>query len=260
MNFIKICIYSVEKGCKYSAGHKKINKVNIFGIICLIQNAEDTSAVIVTLHGWGDDANTNLGWTELYFEPEAGSGSVIIDLSQYYGKDYYNIFAGVCAQPDAKIGDTFAPGFEITNAHLLVNYNGNFSETIDPVSPIPNLPKFEAVAGDECIELSWDPVPFAESYMVKYIDKSLNLKIALGTTETTYTINNLTNGTTYDVLVYAVNVNGTSSWTYKDTTATSYTVSGLTNGKTYDILVLAYNGTKWSSYTNSDIVNAAPKA
>ena len=96
-----------------------------------LENPDDCSAVLIVLHGWGDG---HVGWEELYF-PIDGSGRIAVDLSKYQSLKFYNIYAGVAARTDAKIGDKVTPGFEVTDSALITAYNGTFSTAIPAVEP-----------------------------------------------------------------------------------------------------------------------------
>lgn len=96
-----------------------------------LEDPDECSAIVIILHGWGDG---HVGWEELYF-PIDGSGRIAVDLSKYQSLKFYNIYAGVAARTDAKIGDKVTPGFEVTDSALITAYNGTFSTAIPAVEP-----------------------------------------------------------------------------------------------------------------------------
>ncbi|MGN0637303.1 MAG: fibronectin type III domain-containing protein, partial [Huintestinicola sp.] len=203
-----------------SSAHQ-FNNYDALKLEYTLGNTEDTAAVYFILQGWGE--NANVGWTGIFFKPQVDSnkkGSIVIDLEPYYNMDYYNIYVGVSAGPHAQIGDRFAPNFTVTSAKLLVNCTEKATDTIEWVQPIPPLPTVTAKAGDAKIDLSWTAVSGVSGYKVRYIDKATNSTITLSrpATETSYTIKNLVNGRTYDIIVLACYDETDSEYTSADLT------------------------------------------
>ena len=84
-------------------------------------------------------------------------------------------------------------------------------------------PHPEVDEGNGKVTLSWEPVPGATKYAIA-------IKLSSGKFKT---------------------------YTY-DCTDTTYTVEGLTNGHSYKFLVQAYIDGKWSKFGNEDLVEASP--
>lgn len=96
-----------------------------------------------------------------------------------------------------------------------------YNSAILPVASPDTSSNLKAVGGDTKIDLSWNPVTDATSYIVK---RSMTAggpytSIATGITGTTYTDTDVTNGTTYYYVVTAI-VNGSESWSSNEALAT----------------------------------------
>ncbi|MGN0675428.1 MAG: hypothetical protein ACI4KG_06735, partial [Oscillospiraceae bacterium] len=105
-------------------------------------NPNECSGLIVILHGWEDDS---VGWMEKYYSVSGTSGSIVIDLSKMQDKTYHNIYVGPVAKTTAKIGDSFAPYFTVTDAKILTSYSGSFSTEIAPIEPAEPVKPVEPV-------------------------------------------------------------------------------------------------------------------
>ncbi|MBP1560296.1 MAG: hypothetical protein J6C96_03510 [Oscillospiraceae bacterium] len=105
-------------------------------------NPSECSGLIVVLHGWEDNS---VGWMEKFYPANGTSGSIVIDLSEMQDKTYHNIFVGPVAKTTAKIGDSFAPNFTVTDAKILTSYSGDFSTEIDPIEPAEPVKPVEPV-------------------------------------------------------------------------------------------------------------------
>ena len=92
-------------------------------------------------------------------------------------------------------------------------------------TPVSTKPSVTAAPGNKQVTLSWSPVDGASKYAV-----------------------------------YTVQSDGTLKCHTSRHTETSYTVNKLTNGTTYRFLVRAYVNGAWSKYTDNDIVSATPTA
>ncbi|MDE7289794.1 MAG: fibronectin type III domain-containing protein [Oscillospiraceae bacterium] len=71
------------------------------------------------------------------------------------------------------------------------------------VQGLENLPNsFSATGGDKKIDVKWDKAEGAKSYEIWYSDAGMNRYIKDGdTSSTSYTINSLTNGKAYDIMI-----------------------------------------------------------
>ncbi len=106
-----------------------------------VENPDACSGICVVFNGWDNDGT---GWVEKYYDIEE-SGSIIVDLSEFKGKSFYDILAGPVAPTSAKIGDAFAPGFTVTGGSIVTSYDGEFSAEIDQI--IPDAPVILHVNG-----------------------------------------------------------------------------------------------------------------
>lgn len=109
----------------------KANDYSAIKINYTLENPDECSAIAVILNGWNEDGT---GWLVKYYPVSGKSGTIVVDLSTVKDKTFQQIYAGVVAQPTAKIGDSFTPGFA-ANGTLMVSCTDEFTEEIDPVEP-----------------------------------------------------------------------------------------------------------------------------
>ncbi len=115
----------------------------------------------------------------------------------------------------------------LTHSERLM-YNGYlddvqiFDSVITPDSSNPDTSSnLKAVGGDSKVDLTWNAVTDATSYIIKrsIIAGGPYTTIASGVTGTTYTDMDVTNGTTYYYVVTAI-VNGSEGWNSNEASAT----------------------------------------
>lgn len=97
-----------------------------------VADTSQMAAVRVMFIGWNDANGVGL---KLFYYPVSSSGTVAVDLSDYQDKTYNRVHIDIIANSKAKIGDSFAPGFAVSNAAILTEYSGSFNTTIPPIEP-----------------------------------------------------------------------------------------------------------------------------
>jgi len=101
----------------------------------------------------------------------------------------------------------------ITAANALGTSVNSVEKSVIPVLPVPAVPSFSsATAGDAKAVLTWSAVAGATSYSVKFgtVTGVYGAPVNVGNV-TTYTVNGLTNSTTYYFVITAANSSGTSA-------------------------------------------------
>lgn len=167
---------------------------------------------------------------------EAGDGCATITWDRVEGATQYRIYQ-VTSRKFINIADTDKTSYTVTGLTngsaytylVLAAVNGEWNSytsddyvTVTPAAEVIETPFVTAEAGDSTATLTWDALEGASQYRVYQVTSRKYITIA-------------------------------------DTTETTYTVTGLTNGTTYRYLVLACINGKWSTYTDDDIVSVTPQ-
>ena len=127
------------------------------------------------------------------------------------------------ASPITVVGLTNGTAYTFTVRATNIAGNSPESASSDPATPLPSTPtapgNLGGTAGDQQVNLNWDAVTGASSYTVyKYEGTTapVNMddwqQVAMNVTGTTYTVTDLTNGTSYAFAVMAVNLGGESGF------------------------------------------------
>lgn len=158
-----------------------------------LDDPDACSGIIVILHGWEDDS---VGWMDKYYPVSGKSGSIVTYLSGLQDKTYHNIYVGPTAKPNAQIGDSFAPGFTITDAKILASYTGTASAEIedptvytDPVQAVDESPVNSTVE----VAVDENKTIINSSVFEEAKSKNLTLELTLG------------NGVTWTISASSVN-------------------------------------------------------
>lgn len=100
-----------------------------------LENPDDCSAIVVIIQGWNDSyvEGESTEWVEKYYPATDKSGTIVIDLSEFGNKYFFNILVGVAANPDVNIGDKINPGFKMTEGALMITCTDPGSKEIPRV-------------------------------------------------------------------------------------------------------------------------------
>jgi hypothetical protein len=152
----------------------------------------------------------------------SGNEQLTVSWSMVGGADqydvYYNTSSSIPANPSQTVSTNYVSISGLTNGTMYYvwvkgkNANGtsNTSATVSGV-PMATPTSLTVSAGNEQITVSWTAVQGANNYEVYYgTTTTIPDSYAFTVTELNKTITSLSNGTTYNFWVKAVNANGTS--------------------------------------------------
>ena len=147
-----------------------------------------------------NNGQVNLNWT-------AVSGATTYNVKRRTGNGAYSVLTTGVTTPNYT-DTSVLPGLTYTYTVSSVNGTGEGTASNEASATLaPAAPTLSATAGDGQTTLTWTASTGAVSYNVK----RLNDNAVTNGTSTTFTDTNLTNGTTYNYVVSAVNSGGESA-------------------------------------------------
>ncbi len=157
-------------------------------------------AVPANLGASANNGQVNLNWT-------AVSGASTYNVKRRTGNGAYSVLTTGVTVPNYTDAGVL-PGLTYSYVVAAVNAIGEGAASNEAgVTLAPAPPTLSATAGDGQVTLNWTASTGAVSYNVK----RLNDNAVANGTGTTFTDSNLTNGTTYNYVVSAVNAGGESA-------------------------------------------------
>ncbi|MGC6175512.1 LamG-like jellyroll fold domain-containing protein [Lacrimispora sp. 38-1] len=131
-----------------------------------------------------------------------------------------------------------------------------YNKIVIPGSTIPDTSNLKATAGNSKVDLSWNSVTDATSYIVKRSTTAGGpyTTIATGITGTTYTDTGVTNGTTYYYVVTAI-INGSEGWNSNEASATPQASTDQPTGNKALLVISMVTGERKEYEMTADKIN-----